>query len=164
MTRPALPLLVLLGLALPACGGDGDDSPDAGAASMDAGAAGAAKGETCQTTEDCADPAAVCRAGNLCTGPIDEVAFQIECASGGAADCPGLVCLGLTANVQGKTGICSMPCEADADCGADAVCVAFQPTRTYCLHLCATDADCANGFVCVDDPGGRGQACLVDTE
>lgn len=135
---------------------------DAGATTLDAGPPGAAKGEVCLERADCADPAAVCRQGGLCTGPIDEVAFQLECVRDTPELCPGLVCVGLVDNEEGKTGICSLPCDEDVECGANAACVALTPSRSFCLHTCADDRDCANGFSCVDDPQGRGRACLVN--
>lgn len=158
-----------------ACGGDDPTRPagtsdagtsdggtsDGGTSAIDAGATGAAKGEACVDNAGCADPAAVCRKGNLCTGPIDALAFQLECVREAPEACPGLVCIGLVDNLQDKTGICSLPCSDDAECGVNAACVALTAAQSYCLHTCATDPDCQNGFACVDDPGGRGKACLV---
>ena len=139
----------------------GEDVVDAGG--MDAATGGtAAKGEACTTSADCAEPMAICRKGNLCTGTLDELSFQTECAQGGAADCPGLTCVGLRDNMQGKTGICSMACDADEECGAGAACIAFTATSKGCLTVCTSSADCMNGYACVADPEGRGMACFVE--
>ncbi len=63
--------------------------------------------------------------------------------------------------LQGKTGICSMPCDAAADCGAEAVCVPLSNVKV-CLRTCVADADCLNGYICVADPDGSGSACFVE--
>jgi len=162
MIRAALTALLCSPIS---CGGDDSRAQsglDAGAtAAMDAGMTGAAKGEACVERDDCAEPSAVCRKGNLCTGPIDSLAYQIECTRDAPESCPGLVCIGLVANLENKTGICSLPCADDAECGDNAACVALSGSQSYCLHTCLTEADCENGFTCVDDPDGRGKACLV---
>jgi hypothetical protein len=122
----------------------------------------AAKGAACKAATDCADPLATCRRGDVCTGPIDATAFTTECASGTAETCAGLSCVVLKPNKQNKSGICSMPCSADADCLSGNACVAFSTTQSVCLKTCSTAADC-NGFACVTDPADPSRkACLAE--
>lgn len=161
--RRPLTARLLVGCLLAAAGLAGCDDDGGGGffGGADASAqAAAAKGEPCATREDCADPLALCRQGGLCTGPIDALAFQTECASGGSSACAGLMCVGLRDNEQAKTGICSMPCAADADCGSDAACAPLSGRRV-CLRRCEADADCVNGYVCVAPPGGGDRGCFV---
>jgi len=156
--------LLTCALALAACGSDPGNT-DNNNTNVDAGTSALGtveKGGACTQDSDCKEMDAKCRAGDVCTGALTEAAFQEECAAGGSADCAGLTCVGLRDNVQSKTGICSMRCEEDADCGAGAACVTISGTNKGCLHLCATDADCLNGFACVADPEGRGKACFVE--
>ncbi len=121
----------------------------------------AKKGEPCTVATDCSEPTATCRKGNLCTGPLDSTAFTTECASGGAASCAGLACIILKPNKQGKTGLCSMGCTADADCTAGNICTTVAGSKA-CLKVCATSADC-NGFACVGDPADPSHtACLTE--
>lgn len=151
---------LLLLLLLAGCGSRdqlGDD--DVGMMTM---AGTVAKGDPCTMDEECAEPDAICRKGDVCTGTLGPDAFQQECARGGAADCPGLACLGLRDNAQGKTGICTMGCDIDADCGSNAACVEVSAGNNACLTICAGSGDCLNGYVCVMDPEGRGQACFVE--
>lgn len=137
--------------------GDADVGADADAGGPEPGE----KGGACLVDDDCVEEGAVCRQGNVCSGPIDELAFVTECDTGESDLCAGLLCIGFQPNAQGKTGICSMPCEVDPDCGEGNVCVPLAG-RSVCLHVCETAADCANGFACVPDPGGVGAACLVE--
>ncbi len=71
------------------------------------------------------------------------------------------MCMGFVDNVEGKEGLCTMPCATDADCGADATCATLQG-RQLCLRVCAADTDCLNGYTCVADPADPAEkACLV---
>jgi hypothetical protein len=70
--------------------------------------------------------------------------------------------VGLLENQQDKTGICSMGCDQDSECGEMSACVALTSASKGCLRTCATSADCLNGYVCVPDPEGRGNACFVE--
>lgn len=133
---------------------DEEDPPDAG------GSSGLAKGEMCGADGDCM-PGAICRQGNLCTGVLTAEAFQTECGMGGAELCPGLACIGLVENRQGKTGVCTMPCANNADCAGAGVCAALSG-RMLCVRDCTTSDDCLNGFVCIDNPEGAGRACLAE--
>jgi len=145
--------------AVAACGSDSDDGGSAGAPS-----GGAKKGESCKVATDCAGPSAICINGTTCSGTIDAAAFSTECASGGAEGCAGLRCIGFKDNKQSKTGICSMSCATDADCGGapNGVCVTLAANLT-CLKPCTSSADCLNGFVCVPDPVDASRsACLVE--
>lgn len=149
-----VPLFLLL-----ACGSRDQLGDDIGMTEM---TGTVAKGDPCTADEECAEPDAICRKGDVCTGTLGPDAFQTECDRGGAADCPGLTCIGLRDNVQGKTGICSMGCDADADCGPNAACVTLSGTNKGCLTTCTTTEECLNGYVCVMDPEGRGQGCFVE--
>jgi hypothetical protein len=145
----------VLTVALVACGGDDSDDSSSGSVK---------KGDDCTSSSDCEESPAVCIRGAVCSGAITSTAFTTECASGGAADCAGLACIGLKENVQGKSGICSMGCAVDADClGAPlGVCVDLG-SGSYCLKPCSESSDCDNGFVCVADPGNaERKACLVE--
>lgn len=140
--------------AMGGCSGSSTDS-----AGVTRGAA--KKGEACTVSTDCNEPAAICRKGNVCTGPIDATAFTTECASGSAASCAGLSCIVLKPNKQSKTGLCSLPCAADADCTAGNICTSFAGAMV-CLKVCATSAEC-NGFACVGDPADPAHtACLAE--
>jgi hypothetical protein len=119
------------------------------------------KGDPCTQDSDCGAPLAKCSKGNICTGSLDGDAFETECTSSQEADCAGNSCIEFPANAQNKTGICSMPCDVDEDCGSGAACISLGGANLYCLSVCTTDMDCANGFVCVDTPMAMGKACFV---
>ena len=158
---PLFGAMLLVGAMAGACGSDDGDS--AGAAGAPARGT-AKKGEPCTENVNCAEPSAVCVKGTTCSGPIDASAFTTECASGGAEQCAGLRCLVLAANKQNKTGICSMACTTDADCGGTnlGACVTIS-AGTTCLKPCSSSADCSNGFVCVPDPADSSRkACLAE--
>jgi hypothetical protein len=149
-------MIAAVALMAAACGSDDDTQKPARGTAQ--------KGEACTIATDCAEPSAVCINGATCSGPIDGQAFTTECAAGGAADCAGLRCLGLAANKQNKTGLCSMACSTDADCGGAPIgaCVSLQGTPT-CLKPCSSSSDCFSGFVCVPDPDQPSRsACLVE--
>ncbi len=88
-----------------------------------------------------------------CGGSDGPKATGRECAGTAEASksCQGQVCIGLEANPQKKTGICSEVCTAEGEgCGDDEICVGpLADNNNYCAHSCATDKDCSDGFVCV---------------
>jgi hypothetical protein len=151
-----------------ASGCGADDNPQA--ASGAGGATGASstgsglpgdKGEPCMQDSDCAAPDAKCRKGDMCTGSLGGEAFETECTAATEWNCAGIACTEFPANAQNKTGICTLPCDIDEDCGPGGACVDLGGSNLYCRSVCAVDADCANGFVCVDNPTGTGKSCFV---
>lgn len=144
--------LGLMGLAS-ACGGSDDGGNETRGT--------AEKGERCAKDLDCASELARCHPQGVCTGELTSDALETECTSDTAAVCAGYACLVLTANAQGKTGLCSYQCENSGDCG-QGVCVTLAGAGSVCLSPCEDNSDCSNGFVCVTDPGGAGKACLVE--
>jgi hypothetical protein len=104
-------------------------------------------GDTCGTTEDCADAEATCyqgRAGgqdNLCTvtcqddAQCDVLARNAYCQFSGR-----------------RGGVCLYPCETDLDCASDfRECVAG---RCEIRQQCRSSADCPDGDVCAQTPFG----------
>lgn len=80
-----------------------------------------------------------------------------------AATCDGQVCIGLNANKQNRTGVCSKVCAASGDCGVKGVCLddPLGDGTNYCARSCVTQADCCDGFVCSDQGNGL-KICFVE--
>ena len=125
----------------------------------------APKGYPCSSSSECAEPASRCLvdgAESACSGSLADGAFEVECDGAtpeAAAACPGLVCISLKANAQGKAGQCSAPCDTDVDCGETGVCLSVLGDH-YCFARCVNDAACSNGFVCTSGLDGLG-VCSV---
>lgn len=148
--------LALALLSLAACSSD-DGDPQSGRGT-------AKESEACSSSNDCAEPSAVCMASSkVCSGALDSSSFATECTAATAGACAGKACLVLNANKQNKTGLCSMKCNTSADCGSGGACVTVTGAGTVCLEPCTTSDTCENGFVCVPDPNNPNQkACLVE--
>lgn len=148
-----LPLVLL---ALAACSSDdGDESTARGTAK---------EFEPCAVSNDCAEPSAVCLASaKVCSGKLDSSSFTTECTAATASSCDGKACLVLDPNKQNKTGLCTMKCNTNADCGTAGVCVTIPSAGSVCLEPCTSSDTCENGFVCISDPANPNQkACLVE--
>src|SRR5947209_8191529 len=79
-----------------------------------------------------------------------------------AATCEGSVCLGIKANAQGMTGVCSAVCGSDSDCTPHDHCLAIPNQGSFCFRACHADADCYDAFVCRPYPGDMHEYCLWD--
>ena len=129
------------GLGRPLCDGTSGvcvPVPDAGQVQL---------GDTCGTTEDCADAEATCyqgRAGgqdNLCTVPCQDDAQCDVLARNAYCQFSGR-----------RGGVCLYPCETDLDCASDfRECVAG---RCEIRQQCRSSADCPDGDVCAQTPFG----------
>lgn len=162
MTRApffALSFALVAFTSLPACSDDdGEKAEPRGTV--------AARGQ-CTKSNDCAEPTAMCvdvSGTKACSDALGADAFSKECDKDTIDQCAGFQCLIITTkNVQEKSGVCSMPCSVDADCGTAGACATLGQSVTGCLHVCTGNADCANGFVCVSQPGNASRkVCLVE--
>jgi len=104
-------------------------------------------GDTCGTTEDCADAQATCyqgRAGgqdNLCT---------VSCQDD--AQCEVLARNAYCQFSGRRGGVCLYPCETDLDCSSNfRECIAG---RCEIRQQCRSSADCPDGDVCAQTPFG----------
>jgi hypothetical protein len=72
--------------------------------------------------------------GALCSSPN-------TCAAG--------TCLGLQANDQDISGICSAECTSNDDCPMNGICGLAPSGTSYCFQRCTTQTDCSNSEVCL---------------
>jgi hypothetical protein len=156
-------LLSMLSIAGGCAGNDPQGSAGAGGAAG-AGSTGSVlpsdKGEPCMQDSDCNGLNAKCREGNICTGPLGGHAFEEECTLITEGECAGVSCIEFPPTAS-KTGICSLPCDIDEDCGPGAVCIDIGGGNLSCLAVCSVDSDCANGFVCTTVNGQTGTNCWL---
>jgi hypothetical protein len=80
-----------------------------------------------------------------------------QCAS--PNECMSGTCALLSANTEGKKGICAHRCDNGGACPAGEHCVGALGGGV-CLKSCTTDTQCMDGFTCVEQPAVGG-ACFV---
>ena len=118
--------------------------------------------ETCIYSDDCSGKNAKCL-DKECTGDITPSSFQQECSEATIRQCKTLNCIQLKANLQNKTGICSLRCLSHSDCGEGSQCFKISDEANVCFSTCKSNSDCQNGFVCVDIGSSTGEKiCFVD--